>query len=152
MKKEKVFIGKNAQGERFYLNLEIRSFTAEATTINHEKVAGYNVLSLSGEVIEAGKRLAYNVGQIQDRLHEITEPGSGLTIAGVARIYKIWEEWHLNDMSSHCAHQDKAIKWDEVAPCSETGYRAGSAWLLKELPEEIAQEITHLLTDIKVKA
>ena len=144
----KMLVGKNKEGERFYLSLEIKKHEGEALTVNHDKVSGFDVLSISGEVIEPRKRNAYNFGQICDRLSEITEPASGLTLAGVARIAQIWQEWHLNDLQSHCAHQDQAIKWDQVQPCPLTGYKAGSAWLIKELPAEITAEIKNLFNEM----
>lgn len=139
-----MLIGRNDQGDRFYLFLEIKNKQGKATTINHQQVEGYKTLSISGEVVEYRKRNASQFGQMVYRLSEITKPANGLTLAGVARIQQIWEEWHLNDLQSHCVHQDKAIKWDQVAPCLETAYKAGTAWLLKELPAEVIAEIENL--------
>jgi len=142
-----MLIGKNAQSERFYLHLEIKNEQREGVTVEHEPIKNYQRLSLTGEVIGYRKRNAYNFGQIENRLHEITEPANGLTLAGVARIFQIWKEWHLNDMQSHCIHQDSATKWDEVEPCSLTGYKAGSAWLVKPLSAEVIAEIKNLLNE-----
>jgi len=147
---KKMFIGKNDQKDRFYLTLEIRDNKREATTINHQKVLGYKTLSICGEFVEYRKKNASNFGQIGDRLSEITQPSKGFTLKDIARIGQIWNEWHLNDLQSHCSHQDKAIKWDQVAPCSLVGYRAGSAWLLKELPQEIINEIKSYFLEMAV--
>lgn len=147
---EKIFIGKNDQKDRFYLTLEIKNNEREATTINHQKVLGYKTLSICGEVVEYRKQNASNSGQIRDRLSEITQPSKGFTLKDIAKINEIWEKWHLNDLQSHCAHQDKAIKWDQVDPCPLNGYKAGSAWLLKELPQEIINEIQSFFYELAV--
>jgi hypothetical protein len=146
----KKLIGKNDQGDRFYLTLEIKNNEREATTINHQKVFSYQTLSICGEVIEYRKQNANNFGQICERLSEITQPAKGFTLKDIAKIKEIWERWHLNDLQSHCAHQDKAIKWDQVDPCFLTGYKAGSAWLLNELPQEIINEIKSLFYEMAV--
>ena len=146
----KILIGKNDQGDRFYLTLEIKNNEREATTINHQKVFEYQVLSICGEVVEYRKQNASNFGQIRDRLSEITQPSKGFTLKDIARINEIWEKWHLNDLQSHCSHQDKAIKWDQVDPCPLNGYKAGSAWLLKELPQEIINEVKSYCLEMAV--
>jgi hypothetical protein len=146
----KKLIGKNDQGDRFYLTLEIKNNEREATTINHQKVLEYKTLSICGEVVEYRKQNASNFGQICERLSEITQPSKGFTLKDVAKIKEIWEKWHLNDLQSHCAHQDKAIKWDQVDPCPLNGYKAGSAWLLKELPQEIINEVKSFFYEMAV--
>lgn len=146
----KKLIGKNDQGDRFYLTLEIRNNEREAITINHQKVFSYQTLSIRGEVVEYRKQNASNLGQIRDRLSEITQPAKGFTLKDIAKINQIWEKWHLNNLQSHCAHQDMAIKWDKVDPCPLNGYKAGSAWLLNELPQEIINEIQSFFYELAV--
>jgi hypothetical protein len=147
---QKKLIGKNDQGDRFYLTLEIKNNEREAITINHQKIFSYQTLSICGEVVEYRKQNASNFGQICERLSEITQPSKGFTLKDVAKIKEIWEKWHLNDLQSHCAHQDKAIKWDQVDPCPLNGYKAGSAWLLSELPQEIINEIQSFFYEMAV--
>jgi hypothetical protein len=100
--------------------------------------------------VEYRKRNASNLGQIRDRLSEITQPAKGFTLKDIAKINQIWEKWHLNNLQSHCAHQDMAIKWDKVDPCPLNGYKAGSAWLLNELPQEIINEIQSFFYELAV--
>jgi hypothetical protein len=147
---QKKLIGKNDQGDRFYLTLEIKNNEREAITIEHKKVFSYQTLSICGEVVEYRKQNASNFGQICERLSEITQPSKGFALKDVAKIKEIWEKWHLNDLQSHCAHQDKAIKWDQVDPCPLNGYKAGSAWLLSELPQEIINEIQSFFYEMAV--
>jgi hypothetical protein len=75
-----------------------------------------------------------------------------------------WREWHLNDLQSGCEHQ-REMGWDEILldkskpktqenmamwhttkenpngllsePCPICGYKFGSAWLKKEIPQDV---------------
>lgn len=64
----------------------------------------------------------WGCGQIQDIIR-----------GAMPRVFAAWERWHLNDMRSHCVHQDASQPWDTVPPCPETGYRCGSSWLVEPL-------------------
>ena len=150
-------IGRNKEGEKFFLRVELRTDDREWQTINHETITGATRLSMSGYGVSPRGSLEYergvfSAGQNYEMLLDITQPAEGFTLKDVRRIYEIWRRWHLNDMNSHCAHQDKAVKWDEVAPCPLTGYKAGSAWLTESLPSEIVEELSNLLTREKVNA
>lgn len=91
-------------------------------TVRHEP-APWNVLRVSfrGEVIPYRCRLVVSAGQV------IMSERDSMP----RDLARAWDRWHLNDMRSHCAHQDAAVPWQECPPCTETGYRAGSAWLLE---------------------
>lgn len=96
----------------------------DATTVDHEEHRGaYLRASFMGEVIPYRRREASEAGQIIMSRRDDMPPD----------LVTAWDRWHLNDMRSHCAHQDRAIPWDKVPPCPETGYRASSAWLLEPL-------------------
>lgn len=147
-----VLIGRNSLGEKFFLRASINTEEKERETITHEKIGEVTWLSMSGYGVSPRGSLQYerglfSAGQNYEMLLDITRPAKGFTLKDVRRLYEIWRRWHLNDMKSHCAHQDKAVKWDEVAPCSVTGYKAGSAWLVEPLPAEIAEEVTALLSE-----
>lgn len=144
------FVGRTEEGNGVYVQYEIRYCDKEAVTIAHRKVDGFASLSISGMVVRKGgtpkrDRDVVCAGQTRGSLADVVTPADGFTLAELARIGEIWDEWHLNDMESHCAHQDKSVKWDVVRECSLTGYRAGTAWLLRELPDDIVTEIHDLL-------
>lgn len=150
-------IGRNKEGEKFFLRVSVKEDEREWQTITHEKIIGAPSLSMSGYGVSPRGSLEYergvfSAGQNYEMLLEITEPAKGFTIKDVRRLYEIWRRWHLNDMKSHCAHQDKSVKWDEVAPCPLTGYKAGSAWLTEPLPSEIVEELAEMLAREKVSA
>jgi hypothetical protein len=143
-------LGRTKTGEKFYLTIELKDHAGSAVTVDHETVTGYRTMSFTGTLISKYGSIVYergylSGGQIYRDLLEITEPAKGFTLAGIKRIYELWQELHLNDFNSHCAHQDKAVKWDEVEPCSVTGYRAGSAWLLNPLNSDLVNETFDLV-------
>jgi hypothetical protein len=143
-------IGRTINGEKFYLTIELKDHAREAQTIEHESVTGYRTMSFTGTLISKYGSIVHergwlSGGQNYGYLLEITEPAKGFTLAGIKRLYELWQELHLNDLNSHCVHQDKAIKWDTVEPCAVTGYKAGSAWLLKPLNEDLLNETFDLV-------
>lgn len=110
-----------------------------ALTINHDPITEtYTEVSFQGEVFGKGQRDPHSAGQIQDSLPQYHP------------IRLLWERWHLNGMRSHCAHQDRSQPWDITAPCEESGYRCGTAWLIEPLPVEVVRQIIAVMTtDVK---
>jgi hypothetical protein len=144
-------IGRTINGEKYYLTIELKDRTNTAVTTNHESVTGYRSMSFTGTLISKYGSIVHDRGwlsggQNSHYLLEITEPAKGFTLADIKRIYELWQELHLNDLNSHCIHQDKAVKWDQVEPCPITGYRAGSGWLLSPLNEDLVSKTFALVT------
>jgi hypothetical protein len=60
----------------------------------------------------------------------------------------IWKEWHLNDMQAGCEHQ-RELEWTyedhhnketfKGDPCPVCGYEIGSAWLRKDVPQNVIE-------------
>jgi hypothetical protein len=151
-----LFIGNTKTGEKYYLTIELRERT-NGVSVDHLTIENYQELSFTGVLISKYGSVTYDRGAISygqnyEYLLEITKPAKGFNKETTKRIYELWREYHLNDMNSHCAHQDKAIKWDLVDPCPITGYRAGSAWLVRELPESVIGEIKALTGKVLVGA
>ena len=59
-------------------------------------------------------------------------------------IFRLWKNYHLNDMNAGCEHQKKGTPVGEVCPVC--GYRYGSAWLYREIPEKDLEAIKRLFT------
>ena len=59
-------------------------------------------------------------------------------------IFRLWKNHRLNDMHAGCEHQKKGTPCGEVCPIC--GYRYGSAWLYREIPEKDLEAIKHLFT------
>jgi hypothetical protein len=138
-----MLLGTNAENEKFYLSIEYSQEYRESLNIKHERLTHYTRVSFAGTLISKYGSIIYNRGfrsggQNMDELLNITKPAKGYTLESIKEIYRIWNEYHLNDCNSHCEHQDKAVKWDEVAHCPVTGYKAGSNWLVREItPTEL---------------
>lgn len=59
-------------------------------------------------------------------------------------IFRLWKNYHLNEMNAGCEHQKENTPVGEVCPVC--GYRYGSAWLYREIPDEDIKAIKHLFT------
>lgn len=143
-----VFIGSTADGTRVYVDASLRTEDGEFQTVDHQTVKGGQRLSLTGETV-------YSAGQIIDDVRAIVKPRTGLTAADIEELVSIWEEYHLNDMNALCSHQ--TVKWedsrygrrmdlDAIGPCPVSGYRPGSAWLYKTVPDSVLERVRDILT------
>lgn len=87
--------------------------------------------------------LAITYGIWQPSGADVAATGAGVAeaLGGLGKYARGWDAvkvaellelstWHLNAMSAGCDHQETSHE-----PCPETGYRYGSAWLVRELPE-----------------
>lgn len=59
-------------------------------------------------------------------------------------VFRLWKNYHLNDMRAGCEHQKEGSPVGSVCPVC--GYRYGSAWLYREIPEKDLEAIKHLFT------
>lgn len=139
-----LLIGRTKDGDKYYLTINLRERT-NGVSVDHKPLESYKELAFTGTLISKYGSITYDRGFIScgqnfALLREIVEPAKGFNRNAIKRIHELWKEWHLNDMNSHCAHQDSQVKWDQVEPCALTGYRAGSAWLVRELPDSVIGE------------
>ena len=146
-------IGRDDRGHKYYLSLEIKPVQREAHDINHKLVTGVPVISMTGTILskygsinsERGSRGLISAGQCLNSFDNITQYANRWSLKELQDIIAIWRGYHLNDMQTHCTHQDRAIKWDTVEPCTVTGYLAGSAWLYSPVPDSVLVELTGLI-------
>lgn len=95
-------------------------------------------LSICGNIWNPRKTDIYCGGQCLDTIAEYFKDKK------FKRILQIWNEYHLNTMQAGCVHQ---IQGDynkvEISSqvCPHTGYKYGSAWLYKTIPDAIIEEI-----------
>ena len=59
-------------------------------------------------------------------------------------ILRLWKNYHLNGMNPGCEHQKEGSPVGGVCPVC--GYRYGTAWLYREIPEKDLEVIRHLFT------
>lgn len=86
--------------------------------------------------------------------------GEGFNAEKVAALIELHEQYHLNSMQAGCAHQTRAedpngnaltatgYALDNTAPCPITGYKYGSAWLVKPLPADFVPNLLGILADV----
>lgn len=145
------FIGRDTEGRKYYLSAEIKGTTHTAQTVNHETIeAGAPLLTLSGVIVSKygsirPERAWESCGQVLDQFDSVTRFEGRWNKQDLSAILSIWAAYHLNDMNSHCAHQDSDIKWDKVEPCPLTGYKAGSAWLYAPIHDYALIRLTGLI-------
>jgi hypothetical protein len=126
-------IGRDDRGNKYYLSVEIKPVQRETHDIEHKLVSGVPVISMSGTILSKYGSITNGRGWMQggqclDSFENITQFTNRWSLQELQDIIAIWRGYHLNDMQTHCTHQDKSVKWDAVEPCTITGYRAGSAW------------------------
>lgn len=63
------------------------------------------------------------------------------------KFFDVWKNWHLNDLQAGCEHQ-REMEWgkeeDIGKPCPVCGYKYGTAWLRKEVPEDVLEFLQNL--------
>lgn len=110
-------------------------------TIDHEPIQEWTRLSITGETKYPRRRDVESCGQIIGALDEVTVFDRGYTADDLAWLKVFWLRWHLNDVRSHCRHQDRSVPWDVCPPCEETGYKAGHRWLVEVLPDSALEQV-----------
>lgn len=160
--KAKLYIGTDIDGQKVYIDIELKYKTGTYTTIDHKEIKNPLVLSISGYArLKSRKDWAYG-GQIQDHLTPDNIKQYAIDRYTVDKLVTIWKHWHLNDMQGACIHQEEGAHvepntniwrereaWDtmikeQTAKCPE-GYSYGSAWLIKPLPSRVIAEIHQLM-------
>ncbi len=165
-----LLLGKTANNEKIVIDVVLRELSGKRQTTDHKEANGGTELSIMGtvydskvsvETLRAGTaslnhldKATVSGGQIYGDLKNIVEP-FGVSSRDVARLQEIWEKYHLNAVKAGCIHQQKLPEgkdgsWglDNIAPCPETGYRWGSAWLYEALPSGLVSELQGILSKV----
>lgn len=156
------YLGRDAYRNRVFVEVEkeVKSTTA-FLSVEHESLTEFTGLAISGWTVRYRSNTTNSAGQIVDSLVGMTEFADGWTEADVTSLRRIWRMWHLNDMQAGCAHMNKREAQKAYASverpwtmkdadlpsamiCPETGYRYGSAWLVKTVPAEVWAELDRL--------
>lgn len=147
-----VLLAKAKDGSRFYLTLNLRhSERSNAQTVEHEPITEYDSVTFMGAIAEGRRKNATTTGQIVGLLtyRDEFKPVNGFTEDDLQNIVQIWHEWHCNDMNAACAHMGPGAlkRWQETGigdVCETSGYRYGSAWLVKPLPAEVVAKVREI--------
>jgi len=95
-------------------------------------------------------------GQCLDYLYQFFENDSKFK-----KVYEWWKKWHLNDMHAGTEKQEQAledagVRGDYTKECDylesigllvDNGYKFGTAWLKREIPAEILNEMKQFIKE-----
>lgn len=139
MRETKHFIGRQASGDRVYVEIKTSAVRAgNFNTLDHERMTRDGVrISISGFVIEKGRRNASSAGQILDDIKRVTDPAPGWSRDAIRNLARIWQYWHLNDMRAGCIHERNR----QDCP---VGYRTGQAWLYEAPDDDTLRAVEQL--------
>ncbi len=120
-------------------------------------------LSLSGvEGPTSNGNCRGSCGQIRITPNNTYQPSEGWTAESVARLWELWDRWHLNDMragspaqetwlranpvtavypESHYEKASAALEAAGLNPDPESGYKYGHAWIKEAIPESVLAEL-----------
>ena len=129
----------------------------------YENSRGETCFTMSGTIWNRLKTDCISAGQNIDTIRKLT-----MFNPIVKEMYQVWKEYHLNDMQAGSPRQegfklamkymgkltnydnlvdallanDLYVDWSYVNPnTGELGYKYGSAWLTKEIPEQVIEMI-----------
>ena len=119
--------------------------------IELNNISTYYTFSASGNIFV--KNEYDGSGQCLDEILEYF-PGN----EQVKYIHSLWKQWHLNDLNAGTLLQQAALSslksTDYADRCehlkerdlyNDRGYEYGTAWLVKEIPADVIQDIQELL-------
>ena len=125
-------------------------------TTGHEQVTRPLDFAVTTAVWRPDGRDMTAGGATVEPLTELVAYEPGWDAAKVARLVEL-AAWHLNGMTAGCDHQTPVMetdRWGREVPsldltpaCPVTGYRYGSAWLVRVLPDGFLDEIRGLFGD-----
>jgi hypothetical protein len=111
-------------------------------TVDHRQVSRPLDFAITTGVWNTGLTDIESGGATVQPLYELKSYTNGFT-EGDALWLAALGTWHLNAMRAGCVHQAAYAGLDSPA-CPETGYRYGSKWLVRELPDGLLEEIQGL--------
>lgn len=130
---------------------KVNLVTIEIKLINKEN-KGF-CFSASGNVWNARHTDIEMGGQCLDEIKKLIPHNDTFNF-----IFDMWNKYHLNDMNAGTIKQAEALKnfkGDYTQQCKylksldllvDDGYRYGSAWLFREIPEQDLKKIIELLS------
>ena len=132
-----------------YVDIEIKEVEKKKTNTDLKEIDKYKTLSICGYSKNIG-------GQILDILK--SKDFEPTTNFNVEEFYKIWDEWHLNDLHPGSRRQEDALKLAKIdnwannynKACdylksinlyNDDGYIFGSSCLVEDLPLSVIKQI-----------
>lgn len=123
-------------------------------TTEHEHVTAPLSLSITTSVWSPGRADMLAGGATRDPLRDVAthgEPARFWDADTLVRLADLGDAWHLNTMQAACAHQTPVgdttgERLDQTPPCTVTGYRYGSQWLVDPLTDAALAMLLALLS------
>jgi hypothetical protein len=122
-------------------------------TVDHTMVTKPLDFAITTAVWQPGWNDMVAGGATVEPLRELVTYLNGFDAESVAALADL-AEWHLNSMTAGCAHQGPPVMkdgtygpevdFDQTPPCPVTGYKYGSAWLLRPLPDGFHKRVREL--------
>lgn len=172
-----IYVGMTDDGMRVYIEIEyghgLNAHITPVETTDHREIDRPSGLSITGYGTFSGRAASVMGGQITSTLLEVTRPAPGLERPDLLALVRIWDAWHLSDMTAACDHMDLDTvpadlptyvpSYSATGPsrhkgdldrtgwmlkhlvCPVTGYRYGRKWLAREVPAEILAELEGIL-------
>lgn len=151
MSEHRILLG-TGTGDTYGVKREVKVFALPALTlgagdwqtVDHEPITNPLRFTLTFDVVgPTGRLLAFGAMGLAG-FDEVTATrrASSTTFAALRNLV----DWHLNDLQAGCAHQTVVYEsspygprpsLQDTVPCPLTGYRYGSAWLVRPLTAEV---------------
>ena len=153
------YSGNGKKTNRVTIEAELKQIKNLSFTTDTEPIKEYYTFSASANIWQGNNRDIDAGGQMVD------EAASYFPENEIAqRLKEIWEKYHLNDLNagtekqSNCLDEYKKVnpewRYEYTAACTileevdlleDSGYKYGSKWLVRPIPETIVEEIKELL-------
>lgn len=144
-------IGTNADGNRIIVTVELRQDRGDFTSAtDHTTLTDLIEASFTFEEFNPRKRRSDGIESagagVFNAIHSITKLDAAWTQDDADKLATLAELWHLNTMSAACDHQTviyedgpygRRPSLELTEPCEQSGYRYGSSWLAREVPEDV---------------
>jgi hypothetical protein len=141
-------IGRTDDGDRVYVEIRLSEHKPGKPVRFTDLTEGdlIHELGISGFVIGKGYRHAHGAGQVVSDVRQVTEFAKGWTAEDVKSLLAIWKEWHLNQMNEASDEQRAAGITYTSNPdhVDSNGYKIGSAWLARQIPGDVLEEVHRL--------
>ena len=117
------------------------------------------VLSICGSIWNSKHTDCVCCGQCLDTMMKFSSLANN---ALFKKLHRLWTDWHLNDLRAGTVKQEDALKdarkaghkicgyedackyLESIGLLEDNGYKYGSSWLYREIPNDVLQEIEAL--------
>lgn len=141
---------------RVGVDIRIERIAGPKQTVTHEETTDFLDFSITTHVWNPRGNDWEAGGATVAPLRQIVNYAAPFNEASVLEIAELGK-WHLNALTAGCVHQPKGkdlpmrdgkyskeIDLDAIPLCPESGYKYGSAWLVRPLPADLLDTVRRL--------